>query len=36
MTPKKALLKQKIGKTFSIEEAKVYSKKMIRKLASKK
>ncbi|MGN6532760.1 MAG: hypothetical protein ACTHK0_13545 [Ginsengibacter sp.] len=33
---KKAALKQKIEKTFSIEEAKAYSKKLIRKWASEK
>jgi hypothetical protein len=33
---KKAALKQKTEKTFSIEEARAYSKKMIRKWASEK
>jgi len=33
---KKAALKLKPDKTFSVEEARSYSKKMIRKWASKK
>lgn len=33
---KKAALKQKTEKTFSIEEARAYSKKLIRKWASEK
>ena len=33
---KKAALKQKAEKTFSIEEARAYSKNMIRKWASEK
>lgn len=33
---KKAALKSKVEKTFSIEEARAYSKKMIRKWAGEK